>query len=61
MYFCCPETRGHSLEEIDLIFMADTLKNTQAAQTLRNEDAQAAAVAASKEPSVSTEAADPTP
>lgn len=38
VYFCCPETRGHSMEEIDLIFMKDQLKDTQAAETLRQGD-----------------------
>lgn len=34
MYFCCPETRGHSLEQIDLLFISDSLKDTDLAQTL---------------------------
>lgn len=34
VYFCCPETRGHSLEQIDLLFISDSLKETDLAQTL---------------------------
>ena len=35
VYFCCPETQGKSLEEIDLVFVSQSLKdNSAAAQTL---------------------------
>ncbi|MCJ1356499.1 MAG: hypothetical protein MMC33_006494 [Icmadophila ericetorum] len=34
VYFCCPETRGRSLEEIDLVFMQGGLGDTDAGQTL---------------------------
>lgn len=37
VYFCCPETRGKSLEEIDLIFMSSRLRDTEAAKTLEHE------------------------
>jgi len=37
VYFYCPETRGKSLEEIDLIFLkSDTIINSAAAKTLRD-------------------------
>ena len=37
VYFFCPETRGKSLEEIDLIFLkSETLMNSAAAQTLQH-------------------------
>ena len=35
VYFCCPETQGKSLEEIDLVFVSQALKDhSAAAQTL---------------------------
>ncbi|KAI9711907.1 MAG: hypothetical protein M1812_007061 [Candelaria pacifica] len=34
VWFCCPETRGKSLEEIDLLFISDRLKGSEAARTL---------------------------
>lgn len=39
MYFACPETRNHSLEEVDLIFMSRSskLKDSAAAKTLLQE------------------------
>ena len=43
VYFCCPETQGKSLEEIDLVFVSQSLKdNSAAAQTLyrRGEDVE---------------------
>ena len=40
VYFYCPETRGHTLEEIDLIFMKDTLKDTRAAKVLQHEGSE---------------------
>jgi hypothetical protein len=37
VYFCCPETRGRTLEEIDLVFITESLKDTSAAKTLQHE------------------------
>ncbi|OCK86855.1 uncharacterized protein K441DRAFT_683033 [Cenococcum geophilum 1.58] len=36
VYYCCPETRGRSLEEIDLIFMSERLQDTAAAKQLEH-------------------------
>ncbi|KAF4535454.1 Sugar transporter [Lasiodiplodia theobromae] len=36
VYFCCPETRGRTLEEVDLIFMSERLENTAAAKQLHH-------------------------
>ncbi|KAH7055557.1 sugar transporter-like protein [Macrophomina phaseolina] len=36
VYFCCPETRGHTLEEVDLIFMSERLESTAAAKQLHH-------------------------
>ncbi|OCL10213.1 general substrate transporter [Glonium stellatum] len=37
IYYCCPETRGRSLEEIDLIFMSERLQDTAAAKQLEHD------------------------
>ncbi|KAF2458811.1 sugar transporter-like protein [Lineolata rhizophorae] len=37
VYFCCPETRGRTLEEIDLIFMSDNIRGTAAAKQLEHQ------------------------
>ncbi|KAI9698035.1 MAG: hypothetical protein M1836_004388 [Candelina mexicana] len=34
VWFACPETRGKSLEEIDLLFISDRLRSSEAAKTL---------------------------
>lgn len=34
VYFCCPETRGRTLEEVDLIFLQGNLRNSDAAKIL---------------------------
>ncbi|KAF2087656.1 MFS general substrate transporter [Saccharata proteae CBS 121410] len=34
VYFCCPETRGRTLEEVNSIFMSERLQNTSAAKQL---------------------------
>ncbi len=34
VWFACPETRGKSLEEIDLLFISDRLRDSEAAKTL---------------------------
>ncbi|MCJ1298331.1 hypothetical protein MMC08_001120 [Hypocenomyce scalaris] len=39
VYFYCPETRGSSLEEIDLLFMSDRLKQTDAGKKLGLQEA----------------------
>ena len=36
VYYCCPETRGRSLEEIDLIFMSERLQGMAAAKQLEH-------------------------
>jgi hypothetical protein len=36
VYFFCPETRGRSLEEIDLIFISDSLRGTESAKVLEH-------------------------
>lgn len=36
VYFCCPETRGRTLEEVDLIFMSERLESTAAAKQLHH-------------------------
>ncbi|KAJ9643591.1 hypothetical protein H2199_004270 [Coniosporium tulheliwenetii] len=38
VYFCCPETRGRSLEEIDLIFMSESAQGSAAARQLEHSD-----------------------
>ena len=37
VYCCCPETRGRSLEEIDLIFMSERLQDTATAKQLEHD------------------------
>ena len=37
VYYCCPETRGRSIEEIDLIFMSEQLWDTAAAKQLEHD------------------------
>ena len=34
MYFFCPETQGKTLEEIDLIFVSEALRESSAGQKL---------------------------
>ncbi|KIX08835.1 uncharacterized protein Z518_03492 [Rhinocladiella mackenziei CBS 650.93] len=46
VYFSCPETRGYTMEEIDLIFMLDKVKDTSAAKTLQREGAEESASSA---------------
>ncbi|KAK8245352.1 general substrate transporter [Phyllosticta capitalensis] len=36
VYFCCPETRGRTLEEVDLLFMSQRLQGTSAAKQLEH-------------------------
>ncbi|KAJ9349920.1 hypothetical protein DTO280E4_8835 [Paecilomyces variotii] len=40
VYFACPETRGHSLEGVDLLFMKDTIQDKEQVQTLRADEAR---------------------
>lgn len=42
VYFFCPETRGHSLEQIDLLFISDHLRGTESAMVLKHEDGHVA-------------------
>lgn len=34
VYFCCPETQGKTLEEIDLVFVSKKLRESTAGQKL---------------------------